>query len=189
LVIRTGEIYRHDLTFHAASANYNKADLIRGNSIINHGVDTHILLLRILRNEVCEKRQKMLLYRTWDFGHLHDNPAEYLAVTSAIEPHPNLVFAIKHQRGDFHRLLPFNPTLGIGRHPQIVEECAQMDSYGKGAHPYYIAQGILDGWEEYGTIMKPGQPRGLRDLCGSKKLCGRFGLAAGRRLGRAVHHK
>jgi len=42
----------------------------------------------------------------------------------------------------------FNPTLGIGKHRQLVEICCQLDSYGKGAHPYYIGQGVIDGWEE-----------------------------------------
>ena len=37
------------------------------------------------------------------------------------------------------------------------------EAYGKGAHPYYIGDGVINGWEEYAWLMKPGQPRGLRE--------------------------
>jgi hypothetical protein len=49
----------------------------------------------------------------------------------------------------------FNPTLGIGKHRQRVEVCCQQDSYGKGAHPYYIGQGVIDGWEELQYLDDP----------------------------------
>ena len=92
------------------------------------------------------------------------SPEYYLTVTDAIEPHPNLIFSVKHQKGDFHQLTAFNPTLMIGKHPQIIEVQSQREAYGKGAHPYYIGQGVIEGWEEYAWMMKPGEPRGLRDV-------------------------
>ncbi len=172
LVVRTGEIYLHDSPFHAASANANESKTQSSTAIL-HGPQSHITLLKILRDEVCVKRGKMVFYRTWDFGNnFHVNPEYYLKVTDAIEPHPDLVLSIKHQAGDFLRLTPFNPTLGIGKHRQIVEVQCQREAYGKGAHPFYIGDGIINGWEEYAQIMPPGQPRGLRDIVNHTNFAG-----------------
>ena len=114
LVVRTGEVYLQDSPFHAASANANESKTQSSTAII-HGPDSHIALLKILRDEACVKLNKLVIYRTWDFGNnFHVNPEYYLKVTDAIEPHPNLIFSIKHQAGDFLRMTPFNPTLGIG---------------------------------------------------------------------------
>ena len=172
LVVRTGEIYLHDSPFHAASAKTNESKMQSSTAII-HGPASHIALLKILRDEVCGQRGKMIFYRTWDFGNnFHVNPEYYLKVTEAIEPHTNLVFSIKHQADDFLRMRPFNPTLGLGLHRQIVEVQCQREAYGKGAHPYYVGDGVINGWEEYATMMKPGQPRGLRDMVDNKNFAG-----------------
>jgi hypothetical protein len=149
LTLRHGETYLHDTPFHTG-----------GNPILR-GEESHVTLLEILRDEICVKRNKTLLYRTWDFGHMHDRADYYLAITNRIEPHPKLLFSIKHQQGDYHRLTRFNPCLGLGRHRQIVEVQCQLEAYGKGAFPYYVGQGVIDGWEEYATHLGP---KGLRDL-------------------------
>lgn len=165
IVIRTGEVYLHKYPFHAASGNTSE-DKRQGGSAILRGPQSHIEILNILRDEVCVKRGKKIIYRTWSFGTMsfHESPDYYLKVTNAIEPHPELIFSIKHQKGDFHQLTVFNPTLMIGRHRQIIEVQSQREAYGKGAHPYYIGSGVIDGWEEYAWMMKPGQPRELRDV-------------------------
>jgi hypothetical protein len=49
---------------------------------------------------------------------------------------------------------------------------SQREAYGKGAHPYYIGQGVLEGWEEYAWMMKPGAPRGLRDAAANPLFAG-----------------
>lgn len=149
ITLRHGETYLHDTPFH------------EGENPILQGVESHVELLQLLREEMCVKRGKTLIYRTWDFGNMHDRRDYYLAVTDRIEPHPKLLFSIKHQRGDFHRLSVFNPTLGVGKHRQIVEVQCQLEAYGKGAFPYYNGQGVIEGWEEYAR--HPG-PKGLRDL-------------------------
>jgi hypothetical protein len=172
LVVRTGEIYLQDSPFHAASANANESKTQSSTAII-HGPQSHVALLKLLRDEVCVKRGKMVFYRTWDFGNnFHVNPEYYLKVTDAIEPHPDLIFSIKHQAGDFLRMTPFNPTLGIGKHRQIVEVQCQREAYGKGAHPYYVGDGVINGWEEYAKIMPPGAPKGLRDIVNNTNFAG-----------------
>jgi hypothetical protein len=102
--LRFGETYLHDTPYHLGGSPINNDDRL--------SIADHILLINILRDEVCVKRNKKLFYRTWDFGYrFHNNPDYYLAVTNAIEIHPNLFFSIKYQQGDFHRMTPFNPCL------------------------------------------------------------------------------
>ena len=170
LTVRHGETYLHDLPHHTG-----------GNPILK-GADSHVALIELLREEICVKRGKRLLYRTWDFGGLHDKPDYYLAVANRIEPHPLLAFSIKHQRGDFHRLSIFNPCLGLGRHPQIVEVQCQLEAYGKGAYPYYNGQGVIEGWEEYSRTMRdipPERPRGLRDFVRDARYAGTWTWSRG----------
>jgi hypothetical protein len=140
LVLRFGETYLHDTPFHMGGKPVRQGD---------EGIKDHVTLLNILREELCVKRNKKLFYRTWDFGWFHTEPEVYLAITDQVEPHENLVFSIKHTKGDFLRTFPFNPTLGIGKHAQIVEVQCQREYEGKGAHPNYIAEAVIHGFEEY----------------------------------------
>jgi hypothetical protein len=174
LVLRFGETYLFDTPHHKGASPIRKG---------KDGIKDHITFINILREEICVKRNKKLFYRTWDFGfNFHNNPDYYLAVTNAVEPHPNLIFSIKYQQDDFLRMTPFNPTLGIGKHRQIVESQSRMEAYGKGAHPYYSAHGVLNGWPETqfeikgsaftGNLNKPENPRGIKDILNSNLLCG-----------------
>ncbi|MFZ6770014.1 hypothetical protein ACO0LM_23425 [Undibacterium sp. Di26W] len=166
LVIRTGEVYLHDLPYHDSGLPKGAArDAIQSATAITHGESSHVALINLLRDEVCVKSNRTVYYRTWDFGHnFHNNPKYYLDVTDAIDPHPQLIFSIKHQSGDFHRLTPFNPSLATGRHRQAIEVQCQLEAYGKGAHPYYVAQGVIEGWEEYAWLMPAGAARCLQDV-------------------------
>ena len=148
LTIRFGETYLHDTPFHVGSSPVKT-------------VEEHVALVNLLREEVCVKRGKKLIYRTWDFDGLHTNPKKYLALSDGVEPHPNLLFSIKHANADFVRGVPFNRTIGIGRHPQIIEvSMNQGGVYGKNAYPYYFARGVLDGFHD----MPEKERRGLRSL-------------------------
>lgn len=174
LTLRFGETYLHDTPWHL------------GNSPIGENeIEDHVSLIELLKEEICEKRGKVLLYRTWDFGYkFHNNPGYYLAITNRIEPNDKLFFSIKYQQDDYHRMTPFNPTLGIGKHRQIVESQSRMEAYGKGAHPYYVASGVINGWPEtkkeieFGTHRftgretPEGSPRGVADVLGSGLISG-----------------
>ena len=124
LTTRFGETYLHEFPEYA------------GGSPAETPAD-HIALINLLREEICVKRNKKLFYRTWDFGHFHTNPKFYLEVTDAIEPHPNLLFSIKHVQADYLRLYPFNPCLGDWQAPanrrnllqpgwSVWQECAPV---------------------------------------------------------------
>jgi hypothetical protein len=174
LVVRTGEVYLQDLPYHATHVGAAGADsAIQGATAIIHGERSHRALIGLLRQTVCVEAGRELTYRTWDFGdNFHNNTQYYLGVTDQIAPHPKLRFSIKHQRGDFHRLTPFNPTLGRGAHGQVVEAQCQMEGYGKGAHPYYVGQGVIEGWEEFAWLTPPGAARSLSDLAADPRFVG-----------------
>lgn len=157
ITLRHGETYLHDVPYHTG-----------GNPILREQ-ESHVELINLLREEICVKHDKVLFYRTWDFGKMHDKADYYLGVTNRIEPHPNLYFSIKYQLGDFHRLSQFNPCLGIGKHRQIVEVQAQPEAYGKCAYPNYVGQGVIDGWEEYAGRSGP---QGLCDLVSNPLYAG-----------------
>jgi hypothetical protein len=170
LVIRTGEVYLQDLPYHT------------GGDPITHGPSSHVQLLGILREEACAKRGKLILYRTWAFDGFSTSPGYYLRVADRVAPDPLLAFSIKHTEGDFWRTVPFNPTLGLGRHQQIVEVECQREYEGKGAHPNYIAHGVIDGFEELRSRPTKGAgaaPVGLADLAGRPTFAGVFTWSRG----------
>ncbi len=142
LVIRTGETYLNNVPYHT------------GNGPITNGEESHIKLINLLREEICVKRNKKIFYRTWSFGGIHEDPKYYTNVTNRIKPNDNLVFSIKHTKGDYHRTFDFNPTLGIGNHGQIVEVQCQREYEGKGAYPNYVMDGVINGFEEF-TLNTP----------------------------------
>ncbi len=167
LVIRTGETYLNNVPYHT------------GNGPITNGVASHVKLLNLLREEVCVKRNKKIFYRTWSFGGMHDSANYYLAVTNQIKPHPNLIFSIKHTKGDYHRTFDFNPTLGIGNHPQIVEVQCQREYEGKGAYPNYIMNGVINGFEEYSTNTPQSHYKCLADIKSIQNFSGVWSWSRG----------
>jgi len=167
LVIRTGETYLNNVPYHT------------GNNPITNGVESHVKLINLLREEVCVKRNKTIFYRTWSFGGMHDSAGYYLAVTNKIEPHPNLIFSIKHTKGDYHRTYDFNPTLGIGKHKQIIEVECQREYEGKGAFPDYVMDGVINGFEEYNGIKPQKGHKCLNDLKDNKNFAGVWSWSRG----------
>ena len=154
LTIRFGETYLHDTPFHKGTRPVQTTE-------------DHTLLINILKEEICVKRNKKLFYRTWDFGWFHTRPDFYLKATNPVVPHPNLFFSIKHANADFLRGYPFNKTIGIGKHQQIVElSTNQAGCYGKNSHPYYIGKGIIESWPEMT------EKKGIRDLYNDEKIKG-----------------
>lgn len=146
LVLRFGETYLHDTPFHMGGIPVREDD---------DGIKDHVKLINLLREEICVKRNKRLLYRTCNFGWFHTVQEVYLAINDQIEPHENLIFSIKHTKGDFLRTFSFNPTLGIGKYQQVVEVQCQREYEGKGAHPDYIAKAVINGFEEYEGMESP----------------------------------
>lgn len=151
LVVRIGETYLDDAPYHEGSiVNKESAD------------KTIIPLMKLLREEICERLGKRLIFRTW--MSFDEDSSKYLTVSNAIEPHENLLISVKHTEGDFHRGQRFSRVLGMGRHKQIVEvECA-LNAEGKGAYPNYIGDGLLNGFEEYDYSMEPGEIDDLNEL-------------------------
>jgi len=154
ITIRHGETYLHDTPYHTGTSPVKTPQ-------------EHTVLINILREEICVKRNKILIYRTWDFGRMHTNAEFYLDATEKVAPHPNLFFSTKHVNDDFVRGEKFNTTFGRGKHQRIMEiSVNQAGLYGRSSHPYYMAKGIIEGWKEMEN------PLGLRDFLDDKTLCG-----------------
>ncbi len=155
LVVRIGETYLHSAPHHHGTID-GRTDAHR----------TIMPLMSLLREEVCVRRGKQVLFRAW--YSFDTDLATYQAVSDGVEPHPNLLIVVKHCEGDFHRGNPFSKVLGQGRHRQLIEVQAQREYEGKGAYPNYIAHGLIDGFEEHA-----GQPgANLRTLWAHPLIAG-----------------
>ena len=148
-LVRIGETYLHDAPYHEGA--------------IKDKGDTHntiIPLMRLLREEICVKHSKRLIFRSWlSFDR---DPVQYQALSDAVEPHPNFCIAIKHVEDDFHRGVAFSRSIGQGRHPQLIEVQCSREYEGKAAYPNYITAGVIEGFEEHRN--KGLEIASLRDL-------------------------
>lgn len=149
-VVRIGETYLEDAPHHLGSI-LNNADADK----------TIIPLIQLLREEICVKRGKTLLFRTW--VSFDCDLEKYKKISAAIEPHPKLKIGVKHCEGDFHRSNEFSKVIGEGRHPQVIEVQCAREYEGKGAYPNYIAHGVIEGFEEH-AFMPAAKIRSLRDF-------------------------
>lgn len=155
-VVRIGETYLEDAPHHRGSI-LNKTDADK----------TIIPLIQLLREEICVKHGKTLIFRTWVS---FDCDLEiYKKVSAAIEPHPKLKIGVKHCEGDFHRSNEFSKVIGEGRHPQVIEVQCAREYEGKGAYPNYIAHGVIEGFEEH-AFMPTAKIRSLRDFVERKPV-------------------
>jgi len=151
LVVRIGETYLHDAPYHRGFIK-NKTS----------PEETIVPLMQLLREEICVKRNKQLVFRTWlSFDR---DLKTYMAVSDAVEPHEKLTFSIKHCEDDFHRGNPFSKIIGQGRHRQIIEIQCAREYEGKGAYPNYISNGVIEGFEEHKISMANEQIKCLRDV-------------------------
>ncbi|MFZ0035580.1 MAG: hypothetical protein WAK60_11420 [Sedimentisphaerales bacterium] len=151
LVVRIGETYLHDAPYHSGRID-NKTSAEK----------TIIPLMQLLREEICVKRNKQLIFRTW--LSFDTDLKTYMAVSDAVQPHDKLTFSVKHCEDDFHRANPFSKVLGQGRHKQIVEIQCAREYEGKGAYPNYISNGVIEGFEEHKISTAPNQIKCLRDI-------------------------
>lgn len=168
LVIRVGETYLHDTPFHAGNGA-----VIYGN--IEKEKENFVELIRFLREEICIRHGKFLVFRTWDcfVDRFHADLNYYLDVTNEIEPCDKLIFSIKHTMLDFWRNIKFNPCIGEGKHKQIIEVQCQREYEGKGAYPMYNMNGVINGFSEMSN------KKGIKDFVDNPLICGIFGWSRG----------
>jgi hypothetical protein len=154
-IIRVGETYLMDTPFHVGNGPIPRT----GEAWTPTYLYEQTLGLRehdspawssFLREEICVKHERSLIFRTWDTfpDKLHACEDHYLEITDQIRPHPALIFSIKHTALDFWRRVKTNPCLGRGKHPQIIEVQCQREYEGKGAFPNYVMDGVINGFEE-----------------------------------------
>lgn len=137
--------------------------------------DAYVHLIRFLREEICVRHERELMFRTWDIfpDKLHARLDHYLDVTGRVEPHPRLLFSIKHTALDFWRRVKVNECLTQGIHPQIIEVQCQREYEGKGAYPNYVMDGVINGFEENGI------KTGLKDLAAHPLIQGVYSWSRG----------
>lgn len=170
LIIRVGETYLYDTPYHIGNGP------IRDNHYTNHGKneeaekERYVRLINFLRENVCVEYDKTLIFRTWDCypDKFHANAQYYMDVTEKIEPHEKLVFSIKHTALDFWRRVKFNECLLQGVHRQVVEVQCQREYEGKGAHPMYVMDGVINFFEENE------KKKGLRDIVRDSRMEGLY---------------
>lgn len=189
-VIRVGETYLWDTPYHIGngpiphtgpkwSADYLYDEVLRGEPVQPRWGEAqeaaYVRVLCFLREEVCARLGKYVVFRTWDIfpDKLHARLDHYLAISNQIEPHEKLLFSIKHTALDFWRHVKVNECLGRGRHPQVIEVQCQREYEGKGAYPNYLMHGLIEGFEE-----DPAQ-RGLREVVTSPLIQGIFSWSRG----------
>ena len=170
LLVRVGETYTFDTPYHMGNGPIRSVQYETSTEPEELEIRRYVTLLRFLRQEICVRHEKYLFFRTWDCypDKFHADPDYYLAVTEAIEPHERLLFSVKHTALDFWRRVRENPCIGQGRHRQIIEVQCQREYEGKGAHPDYVMDGVLNGFSELRS------PRGLRKLAENPLICGVF---------------
>ena len=160
IVVRTGETYVYENPFHVGNSPIKTAGPTK-----TEQQKAWADFITFLRDEVCVKLGKTVLFRTWDnFDGWTSSSEYYLAVMSQVAPHDNLYISIKHTAGDFYRNMAFNHQLGVGEHAQIVEVECQREYEGKGAFPNYVMNGVINGFSEMSTKM------GLQNLIPSNPL-------------------
>jgi hypothetical protein len=189
-IIRVGETYLYDAPHHVGNGPIPKVEAAWSPTYFYEETlgqddpkaawlpaqaEAYIELVNFLRDEICVKHERLLLFRTWDIfpDKLHARPDHYLEVTDRIEPHPKLVFSIKHTALDFWRHVKVNECLAKGRHPQIIEVQCQREYEGKAAFPNYVMHGVIDGFEENRVRT------GLRDLVDDPRIVGVYSWSRG----------
>jgi hypothetical protein len=150
LIIRVGETYLYDSPYHMGNNPIRKAQYDTPDEDVELEAQRYVRLIDFLKEEVCVRHDKTLIFRTWDCypDKFHADLDYYLRVSNRIEPHPKLVFSIKHTALDFWRRVKFNPCITEGRHQQIIEVQCQREYEGKGAYPNYIMDGVINGFAE-----------------------------------------
>lgn len=189
-IIRVGETYLFDTPYHQGNGPIPRIgpawtptylyDQVTGKAPREERwsqaqEDAYVWLIDFLREELCVKRSKYVMFRTWDIfpDKLHARLDHYLQVTDRIEPHSRLLFSIKHTALDFWRRVKVNECLTRGKHPQIIEVQCQREYEGKGAYPNYVMDGVINGFEENRM------PVGLKELLGHPQIRGVYSWSRG----------
>ncbi len=168
LIIRVGETYLFDTPYHTGNGAVRYGD-------IEKEKDAFVELINFLKEEVCIKHGKYLMFRTWDLfpDKFHADKNYYLDITDRIEPCDKLIFSIKHTALDFWRNVKFNPCLGVGKHKQVVEVQCQREYEGKGAYPMYVMDGVINGFPENNLKI------GLKNIADNPLICGIYAWSRG----------
>jgi len=146
VMVRTGENYSHaDPAYRGAASPDQKVDDYTGHTVLDKTMDEAYFrnmrrLIAETRTVVVDEFGRQLIWRTWDLGNegFHANPKVYDRILAGLPERKGLILSLKFTQTDFWRYNDFNPNLGRGHIPQIVEfQCAREDE-GKGDFPDFM---------------------------------------------------
>ena len=189
LIIRVGEIYLYSTPYHTGNCpiiyfldqehNFANGDISVNYTNRDRDLEREkkdfVYLIDFLKEIVCKRYGKKLIFRTWDYfkDRFHSSSEYYLDITDRIEPNEFLYFSLKHTRFDYFRYAGSNPSIGLGKHKQVIEVQFQREYEGKGAYPNYFAHYLINGFPE------TSDHRGFKDFIQSPLVEGIFAWPRG----------
>jgi hypothetical protein len=146
VMVRTGENYSHvDPAYRGPAGSAREVEDYTGHTVLDQKMDEAYFrnmcrLIEETRKVVVDEFGRKLIWRTWDLGNdgFHANPKVYDRILAGLPERNGLILSLKFTQTDFWRYNDFNPNIGRGNIPQIVEfQCAREDE-GKGAFPDFM---------------------------------------------------
>jgi hypothetical protein len=150
VVVRTGENYSHP------DEGFTGRTILElsGNNYDDAYFRHMTRLIAETRKVVVDEFGRTLIWRTWDLGNdgFHANPKVYDRVLAGLTDRAGLMFAIKHTQTDFWRYNDFNPMIGRGGVPAVVEFQCAREYEGKGAFPNYVGTFFADDMRQAAAL-------------------------------------
>ena len=125
VILRFGELY--------PTRGYGGKDIVQS---AGYRPEDFRTLIRKTWEVVCKKHGKTYVHRTWSLGleTIGAQPWVYERIWDGL-PTEGILVSVKHSQTDFWYYNARNPTLGMGKHKQIVEFQTRREYYGMGLYP------------------------------------------------------
>ena len=145
VMIRIGEVYpkKYQKSFEIDKYPSFKCSKLNYTQTLNYFVKN-------LKKIIVDENNKTYIQRTWSilFNNWHTDVNLY---KKAIDNLTGVIMSVKYVQGDFFEYLPYNPTIGIGKLPQIVEYQCRREFEGMGLFPNYLGYEFNDSLSYIGS--------------------------------------
>jgi hypothetical protein len=125
VILRFGEIY--------PTRGYAGKDIVNSRG---HDPERFRKLITKTWEVVCKKHGKTYIHRTWSIGlnSITGQADIYSRIWDGL-PTEGIIVSVKHIQTDFWYYNPPNPTMGLGKHKQMMEVQTRREYYGMGIYP------------------------------------------------------
>lgn len=98
--------------------------------------------IRETYNVVAKESGRRYIHRTWDLrtDAFNNNPEVFRSILARLPETEGLILSTKYTFGDFWEYFDFNPTIGVGNVPRMVEFQCTREYEGKGAFPNFLGE-------------------------------------------------